>query len=279
MSTNSSTHDFDKYARSYDWFMRVVLLIFGTERRIRRKIDAALSCQNLKKGAKILEVGCGTGANLKVIDDARPGLFELTGLDSSVPMLEEARKKKFTSKVEFIEGDAATLPFPAESFDSALIVLVLHEMDAGTRLKATTEILRVLKEKGCVLVVDFAYPGNILGKVVFPLLRTTESEEALGFARAGFASLFSEPVFQKQTEEAIMLGLMKISLYKKQEERKEKREESFFFRTLKKVLKFTRIIYRLRGTYDVGIEDHSYRGKGLAGCLVSGHPGNGEQRL
>ena len=77
-------------------------------------------------GARVLEVGCGTGAVTRELA-GWPGVAEVVGLDPSPTFLASARRHHPPTKVEFVEGDAQTLQFPDRSFD----VVVFH-----TALKA-----------------------------------------------------------------------------------------------------------------------------------------------
>jgi ubiquinone/menaquinone biosynthesis C-methylase UbiE len=64
--------------------------------------------------SRALDVGTGTGAGARVIVSRWPEA-EVVGLDVSPGMLAEARR--LVPGVEFVEGDAADLPFADESFD------------------------------------------------------------------------------------------------------------------------------------------------------------------
>jgi ubiquinone/menaquinone biosynthesis C-methylase UbiE len=217
MARKSLSHDFDQIAPYYDSGLKMLLFAFGTEAKMRRRIADALKCENLLKGAKILEVGCGTGSNLKAIDESCPACYELAGVDISVPMLEQAKKKQFASRVEFIQADASDrLPFEDESFESVLIVYTIHEMPEPERKGTVSEVHRVLKSGGCVLVTDYSRPTSLFGRTVFPFLRLIESSEALEFAREGPDPLFSQAGFRKESEEPLLFGIVRVSLYRRE---------------------------------------------------------------
>jgi len=75
-----------------------------------RKLNGTLlDKMDLKDGAKILDVGCGTGASSKQMLDRLPD-SRVWGLDISPRMLEMARRcVGESSRLEFVEGDAAKL--------------------------------------------------------------------------------------------------------------------------------------------------------------------------
>lgn len=217
MTRNSLSHDFDVLAPYYDRALKVLLFLFGGESRIRKRIVSFLKCENLMRGSKILEIGCGTGSNLKGIDKSCPGCFELVGLDYSASMLREAKRKKYVSVVKFLHGDAAELSFPDESFESVLVVFTLHEMPEEKRGKAVSEMHRILKRGGCVLLVDFSYPSSFVGKILFILLGIIESREALEFVKKGPDYLFLPFRLKMQNEELLFQGLVKVSLFRKED--------------------------------------------------------------
>ncbi len=84
------------------------------------EIDFFLGIFPLAKGARILDIGCGTGRHS--IELARRG-YVVTGLDISSCMLDVARRKAAEAclSVEWVHGDATDFAF-ANPFDAALCV-------------------------------------------------------------------------------------------------------------------------------------------------------------
>ncbi len=101
--------------------------------------------------AAILEIGCGTGTQLAFYRDqgCRP-----TGIDLSAAMLGQARRRLGRAGL-LCRGDAARLPFPAQSFDWAVATLALHEMAAVTRAGVMAEMTRIIKASGRLGLVDY----------------------------------------------------------------------------------------------------------------------------
>ncbi len=102
-----------------------------------------------KKKGLILDVGCGTGRNLKMLD--RYG--EAVGLDFSALALEFSLKR---GNKKLIEGDVKSLPFKDETFDIVLASDVLYHQWVDQE-KAIGELNRVLKREGLLIFNTASY--------------------------------------------------------------------------------------------------------------------------
>jgi len=114
----------------------------------RRRIIAAFVeeiCREMKDGgARILDVGCGTGANLELL--ARYGDAE--GVDISVDALEFCRERGLQQQVRL--GAAETLPYEDGSFDLVTALDVVEHLDDD--VGGLKEMRRVLKPGGRALL-------------------------------------------------------------------------------------------------------------------------------
>ncbi|SPH23810.1 Demethylmenaquinone methyltransferase [Defluviimonas aquaemixtae] len=98
-------------------------------------------------GARVLDVGCGTGAaTTAAARSAQPG-GRVIGLDPNADMLAVARRKP---GIEWVEGRAETLPFPDASFDSVMSQFAIMFFD--DRVAALREMARVLAPGGRMAV-------------------------------------------------------------------------------------------------------------------------------
>ncbi len=84
----------------------------------KAEIEFLYKLLKLPKGAKILDIGCGTGRHS--IGLAKRG-YKMTGLDQSVGMLAEAKKyaKDAGVDIKFVQADAADFRFSSR-FDAAI---------------------------------------------------------------------------------------------------------------------------------------------------------------
>src|SRR5262249_4441345 len=92
-------------------------------------------------GARVLELGCGTGRNGRFVLDA--GARSFTGVDGSTGMLEVARQKLADPRVRFVEAELVEGARAAGGpFDLALICLVLeHVRDVAAVFGAAAGVL------------------------------------------------------------------------------------------------------------------------------------------
>ncbi len=103
------------------------------------------------RGGAVLDVGCGTGAHLEMYRRYGCKLF---GLDASEAMIGLARTRLGES-AQLRRGDAVHMEYEAKSFDLVICMLALHEMDQGTRAAVISEMKRVVKSDGRMLLIDF----------------------------------------------------------------------------------------------------------------------------
>lgn len=141
------------------------LMTLGREREFRDRLAALV---DLAPGESVLDVGCGTGS-LVLASKRRVGRTGMvTGIDASPEMIERARRKAM-NKGEGIHFEVArveSLPFPNETFDVVLSTLVMHHLPRATRERCVSEMRRVLRPGGRLLVVDFEKPANKRGGLI-----------------------------------------------------------------------------------------------------------------
>ena len=136
--------------------------IYDSRYREEQSLKIAFMMMRLrpKKGDTVVDVGCGTGLLLEQLGVGGPHL----GIDASIGMLEEARKRG--TGADLVLCDAENLPLRDGCCDLVYSVSLLQLMEAPERCMA--EMLRVLRKGG-------SYAVSILLKSVL----TKRVEESL----------------------------------------------------------------------------------------------------
>ncbi len=145
------------------------IMAFG-QTQLLRNMTVGLSL--LKPGESLLDVGCGTGG-VTIPGKRRVGRNgTATGIDPSREMLTVAKEKAGRAglEIDFRLGVIESLPIPDTTFDVVTSSLMMHHLTPDLRLKGLTEIYRVLKPGGRLLVADTMMPGGFLAKRLFTLL-------------------------------------------------------------------------------------------------------------
>lgn len=112
--------------------------------RLRWQRRVIMLTSHLKPGMKVLELGCGTGYFTK--EAARSGA-EITAIDISPELLEQAKDEISLPNVKFIVENAYEMNFDDNTFDAVIGSSVLHHLEIDNALK---EIFRVLRPGGTV---------------------------------------------------------------------------------------------------------------------------------
>jgi ubiquinone/menaquinone biosynthesis C-methylase UbiE len=103
-----------------------------------------------------IDIGCGSGAFTELVVD-RCAPAEVQGLDPSEAQLSFARARPAGRVAKFHRGDALALPFGEDSFDAAIMALVIFFVPDPT--KAVAEMKRVVRPGGTVA----AYVWDMMG--------------------------------------------------------------------------------------------------------------------
>jgi SAM-dependent methyltransferase len=112
--------------------------------------DELLDRARLDDGERILDVATGTGVVLRRARERYPGRARAVGLDITPGMLAVARDKAQGLDIEFVEGDAADLPFEDGAFDVVTCQQGLQFFPERDR--ALREFRRVLAPGGRAVV-------------------------------------------------------------------------------------------------------------------------------
>ncbi len=103
----------------------------------------------------IIEIASGTGEQALLF--AQKGA-QVIGTDISEKMLEITKQKNKYQNLDFMYADATNLPFPENQFDISTTTLCLHSLDSVTQDQIITEMIRVTKTDGTIILADYVLP-------------------------------------------------------------------------------------------------------------------------
>jgi ubiquinone/menaquinone biosynthesis C-methylase UbiE len=106
---------------------------------------------------RVLEIGCGDGANFPHYTAA---VTELVAVEPEAHLRDLARRRGAVPPVAVIDGQAEALPVESGSFDAVVCTLVLCSVDDPDR--ALAEIHRVLKPGGVFVCLEHVASANRL---------------------------------------------------------------------------------------------------------------------
>jgi ubiquinone/menaquinone biosynthesis C-methylase UbiE len=201
----------DPYRRIANWYDRVLEPMNAPLQAIGLKMHP------VEPDAGVLDVGCGTGSYLARYLEVGCRAF---GIDASPAMLDQA-ERRLEGRADLRLGDATRLPYDDDSFDLVLATMFLHELDPPVRETALSEMARVVKPDGRVLVIDFS-KGRLRGKGLVSRGLSLAAEMAAGrthfrnfraFMRSGgLPPLLGPTGLTVQQERTVSGGNLAVSL-------------------------------------------------------------------
>lgn len=137
------------------WFLNYGTLVDSLLKDLRAFVA---EFAGMNPSDRVLDVCCGTG--VQVLEYGRRGIIA-TGIDISPAMLRMAERngmKQNLDNVSFQLADAANLPFTDNYFDCVSISFGLHDKVSSVRHRVVSEMKRVAKQHGVLILVDFQVP-------------------------------------------------------------------------------------------------------------------------
>ena len=110
-------------------------------------------------GCRVLDLGCGTGLELEYYFALNP-TAKVTGIDLSEGMLKIGRDKccKEGITAELQTGDCEAMPYDEGTFDRIGVAFGVRNFE--NLPKGLTEMLRMLKPEGKLVILDLSIPRN-----------------------------------------------------------------------------------------------------------------------
>jgi ubiquinone/menaquinone biosynthesis C-methylase UbiE len=215
--------------------------------------------------SRVLEVGCGVGAQTAILAKNNPQnkIFSLDISSESVATAKARLEEAEYPNVSFLQADLFSLPFEDETFDHVLVCFVLEHL--SNPQKALESLKRILKTGGSITVIEgdhgsaYFHPDSVaakktiqclidlqaktggnalIGRQLYPLLSSVNYKEVHVSPRMVYADE-SLPVmvegFTKKTFNAMIEGIKEQAINEKMIEEKEwNKGISALFRTSQK---------------------------------------------
>lgn len=145
--------------------------------------DFGIRMAGLRRGMRVLDVGCGTGFLTQGILRHTQDVY---GLDITIHQLRRAAEKL---RIPLVRGDAERLPFRDEVFDAVLSAGSIEYWPSP--VEALREMWRILRPGGTALVGGPTRPRDRLYRLLADnmMLFYDEDEAQQMFSEAGFVDL------------------------------------------------------------------------------------------
>ena len=148
---------------SFDKLAWVYNLVRGNTQREYKLIKQSVQ---LRKNQRVLDIGGGTGL---IATQLANDVKEVVVLDASSKMLDRIKDRRIKKVVGFVQK----IPFKTEEFDVVCLVDAFHHFTNGCPKRewdkligrSVSEILRVLKKDGQLVMVEFN-PQTFIGRLI-----------------------------------------------------------------------------------------------------------------
>lgn len=105
-------------------------------------------------GAKILDLGCGTGLELNEYFNINPHAI-VTGIDLAGGMLHVLQNKVFGDQITLINGSYFDVSFGKNMYDAAVSVESLHHFTMKQKIPLYKKLHQSLKKDGYFILTDY----------------------------------------------------------------------------------------------------------------------------
>ncbi len=164
ISRADSYRMFDRISPRYDFLNH--LLSFGRDRGWRREVSRIV---RESRHQSILDLACGTCDLILSAFEENDDIHCGVGIDMAGKMLsigkEKVSRKHLDARICLVRGDGMRIPLGRETVDLAMIAFGIRNMNDPH--KSLSEIHRVLKSGGRLVVLEFSIPKNRVSRVAY----------------------------------------------------------------------------------------------------------------
>jgi len=165
---------YEAWASTYDRD-KVEIIRRDTGIELEGFVDHILDNCQLKKGQKILELGIGTGLISVSISKRLSGNCKILGIDITDAMLAKAKNNIKMESLEHVislkKASAENIPVEDDFYDLVVCVFTIRHTSIE---RALSEIMRVLKPRGRVVITDLYAPErwrSLSAKIIMPIFK------------------------------------------------------------------------------------------------------------
>lgn len=187
--TEKNRNFFDKISRYYD---NKIFIKYLTNSQLKM-----LNIIKPRKNSKILDVGCGTGNLLHILEKQNQN-YKLHGIDISKEMLKLAKKKLLKTRLKL---QSAEEPNSKNEFDYIFSTEAFHHYSDYNSIM--NNFNKALKKNGKLIVLDFDF-GFLFNKI-FHLIEPGNSKM---HSASEFKNLFKQHGFKNIMQKRINLLLL-----------------------------------------------------------------------
>ncbi len=129
-------------------------------------------------GARVLDLGCGTGLELEAYFRMNGGAA-VVGIDLAGDMLRELERKFPDKKIELINASYFDVPLGQGRYDAAVSVESLHHFAAGRKLDLYRKLYGALTDRGYFVLTDYFAESEEAERFYFAELERMKREQGL----------------------------------------------------------------------------------------------------
>lgn len=192
--------------RFFDRQWMINLILWGNYGRLR---DGALDALGGHLAGQTLQVACAYGdLTPRLCERVSDGGGRLDIVDVVPAQLDNVRRKlPPDAPVRLLNMDASDLSLPTAGYDRAIVYLLFHEQPENYRQRTLSEIFRVVKPGGRIVIIDYARPcwWNPVRYVLGLVLATLEPF-AFDLWRHELATWMPKPWAERPLDRELLFG-------------------------------------------------------------------------
>lgn len=150
-----NSNEFDKFANNYrELHTKNVQNVSGESSNYFSEYKIKELCHVFSANSHLnfLDLGCGDGNTARYVKQYFP-LFDYQGLDVSAESVEMAISRGIDG-CEFKVYDGGIIPYDDNTFDVVFMACVMHHVDKEKHVSLLSEVYRVLKKGGKLIVFE-----------------------------------------------------------------------------------------------------------------------------